>query len=331
MGLLDLFSSHPKISRFSVCAYGKLPCHREYFHVSLDPAFDTFKMALVEGVEQFDRRKVPKPLVLPNQRFFVRMRGFKADLAGCVWDSNDGSRVFPFMLAVALPKKFRTGGQKVFFTGLDLLWTYLERYGADLRQQPNAAEVYRRIRAVEHPAIVINTDNEPREAMRPAHFTELALNGNPEQERRDFVGLHFQEPPSYLCLPMLLEPSPGLTRVGYVGFSGLIDFNMNHLRTGAELFTGEIPVTAIAAQTLETIPEDVITLTQMDESFPDPHRGPLEQKEEPQAMAEEPAAKVEADTDLEAPYDDIDTLHFEEEDVPKPLEKPSASEGLWRE
>ncbi len=228
MGLLN-FLNKPRIPPFSVSVFGKLPCHREYFQVTLEAAFTPLKNALVAAVEELNRRGVSRPLVEPDRRFFVRMRGQKVDLAGCIWDSHDGQRAFPFMMAVPLPKRLRGADQAALWACLQALWTYLEAYFADLRVQPSDQEVYRRLRGVEHELPPVNLPRRGhKHTPRPAHLTVLAL--PPEAEEDDFLRtLVFEEAPSFIMLPTR-QGSRSEHRQVLIGFAGLTDFSADSLR-----------------------------------------------------------------------------------------------------
>lgn len=229
MGLLNFLNGKPRIPPFSVSVFGKLPCHREYLQVTLDAAFTPLKNALVAGVEELNRRGVSRPLIEPDRRFFVRMRGQKVDLAGCIWDSHDGQRAFPFLMAVPLPKRFRGDDQASKMACLLALWAYLEEYFEDLRVQPSDHEVYRRLRGVEHALPPVEMPRRlPKQTPRPAQLTALPL---PQLDEQDAFlrGLVFEEPPSFIMLPT--RKSGGSAHCqALIGFAGLADFSADSMR-----------------------------------------------------------------------------------------------------
>lgn len=267
MGLLDIFTRRPKIPPFSVCVYGKLPCHHEYFQISLDPAFDQFKAALMEGIELFNRHKLPRPQVYPNRRIFVRMSGSRVDLAGCIWESDDGQRAFPFFMAVPLPKKIRHFEAPIFYEALQALWTYLEAYYADIRVQLTAAEVYRRLRGIVHELEPIRDAPSLKEPPIKTRFTEIPLDGDPEAERAIFQTLNFEENPSFILFPTPSQaPLQDVSlRTGYVGFSGQADFEMAYLREGAQAYLEQEQAEASPSEELQAEEVEELQAEEMEE------------------------------------------------------------------
>ena len=150
MGLLDRFLNRVRIPAFTVSIYGKLPCHKEYFHVAGHPLFAEVKTVLDQGFERLIRLGAKRPYVSPDIRFYFRMNDPKTDLAGCIFESDDGLRGFPFVIAVPLPAKLCRGDFYQATLILEPLWRYLEAYFEHLRKQNSSSEVYNRVVDVIH-------------------------------------------------------------------------------------------------------------------------------------------------------------------------------------
>jgi hypothetical protein len=150
MGLIDRFRGRIKIPAFSVGIFGKLPCHKEYFLASCHPVFGELKACLDQGFETMIRAGAERPYVSPDRCFFYGTKDAKVDLAGMIFESDDGLRGFPFMMAAPLPRKFRTRPFPEFWQCLERIWQYLSAYHKDLRAQPDGRHVYNRVRDVVH-------------------------------------------------------------------------------------------------------------------------------------------------------------------------------------
>jgi len=150
MGFVDIIRGRVALPRFSVSVFGKLPCHKEYFFVSDSPAFSELKSRLDAEFEALARSGRPRPYVCPDRFFFLKTADRKTDLAGGVWESDDGKRGFPFIMAAPTPRRVWSQPFPVFWQTLSRIWDYLDAYFTDLRGQREASEVYRRVRGVAH-------------------------------------------------------------------------------------------------------------------------------------------------------------------------------------
>jgi hypothetical protein len=149
MGLLDRFSRRIRFPDFPVEVYGKLPCHKEYLSVGSSQLFGELKRMLDKGFERRISDHRPPPHVLPDRRFYLSIEA-REDLLGCVFESSDGQRHFPFIMAVALPGRLLRRPFPIAWQVCARVWDYLERYFHDLYRQPDAASVYARVRGVVH-------------------------------------------------------------------------------------------------------------------------------------------------------------------------------------
>ena len=182
MGLLDRFLNRVRIPAFTVSIYGKLPCYKEYFHASGHPLFAAVKNVLDAEFDRLIRLGAKRPYVCPDQRFYFRMDDPKTDLAGCIFESDDGLRGFPFIMAAPLPAKLCRRPFHQSLKVLEPLWQYLEAYFAHLREQPSSSDVYNRVVDVIHELEPVSIDAAPPSGNRPlqamashAHIQTLAL------------------------------------------------------------------------------------------------------------------------------------------------------------
>ena len=170
MGLLDRFSKKIRFPHFPVAVYGKLPCHKEYLAAGSGQLFGALKRVLDTGFERRISDRQPPPHVLPDRRFYLS-EGRGEDLLGCVFESNDGQRHFPFVMAATIPNRLVRKPFPVAWQICAHIWDYLERYYADLREQTDAAAVYARVRGVVHAP----------EPLEPAAWPEYGESLQPEQ------------------------------------------------------------------------------------------------------------------------------------------------------
>ncbi len=211
MGLLDRFRNHIVIPRFTVGIFGKLPCYKEYFFASCHPVFSALRTRLDRDFEGLIRSGRARPYVSPDRRFFVAMDDPRTDLAGCIWDSHDGLRGFPFVMAAPIPRKLRQRPYPAFRQVLEGVWTYLEAYYADLEKQPGSRQVYNRVRGVVHQLDPVTPEpwtEPPDERARQARDALLRGRASidlselePEDERNLIRTLNPPENPAYILWP----------------------------------------------------------------------------------------------------------------------------------
>ena len=149
MGLLDRLFNRISIPKFSVSVYGKLPCHKEYLQVGGVPGFLQLRQILDRGFEARISSNLPRPHVLPDRRLYVAVDE-KTHLVGCIFESDDGIRAFPFLMVAPFPAKLTRLSPASFWQCLDQFWMYLEAYFEDLGRQPTADAFYNRVRGVVH-------------------------------------------------------------------------------------------------------------------------------------------------------------------------------------
>lgn len=150
MGLLDRFRNRIRLPAFSVGIFGKLPCHKEYLQVSCHPVFGPLKSSLDSGFDAMIRSGMDRPYVAPNRGFYIKTGDPKTDLAGMIFESDDGLRGFPFMMAAPLPRKLHGRPFAELWQCLERLWQYLAAYHQDLRAQSDGRQVLNRVRDVVH-------------------------------------------------------------------------------------------------------------------------------------------------------------------------------------
>ncbi len=233
MGLLDRLKGKIDLPSFQACAFGKLPCHKEYFFVSVHPVFNELKARFDHGMEELIRSGRPRPYVRPDRRFFVKT-GDRLDLAGGVWESDDGKRGYPFMMAAPLPARTWSQPFPIFWQTLERLWSYLEAYFEDLRRQDQPAAVYNRVRGVLHDLPAFKPDPWPESEADPwaANVAaELAgggaalvlPHGDAEAERNLLLSLRPAVNPAWILWPAAdwrrRETADATARLGSRGLS----------------------------------------------------------------------------------------------------------------
>jgi len=234
MGFINKWLTRVKIPKFSVAVYGKLPCHKEYLHCGTDPAFVALKNLLDRGFDKRISAQEPRPHVLPDRRFYV---AGKTDYAACLFESDDGIRGFPFLMAAPIPARLARQPLPIFWQALEHVWTYLEAYFADLRVQPDVNTFYNRVRNVVHELapFVPETWPEPDSPISPErgqtalteHLQTLVI------PREDFsvANLVLAEKPAFILWPVnkWCQQVPGDTHA-FFGTTGLSDLRVQLFR-----------------------------------------------------------------------------------------------------
>ncbi|MDJ0841624.1 MAG: hypothetical protein QNK37_34265 [Acidobacteriota bacterium] len=259
MGLIKRLFGRIKIPRFQVLAYGKLPCHKEYLQVGIDPLFVAFKKTLDRGFEKRISERLPRPHVLPDKRFYL-IGDKQTDLVGCVFDSDDGVRAFPFMLVVSMPAKVFRKPFPVMWQALKVLWDYLEAYHQELRGQPDANAFYQKIRGVAHDIEPITPGEwpEPRQPVQPIAGPDAARHLLTVEVPRENAGvmvrnLVFDRPPAFILWPgsKWREQIDGKA-AAYFGHYGLSDLRVELFRQDTEPKT--VPRTLTTGNSHGTLP-----------------------------------------------------------------------------
>jgi len=215
---------------FSVNAFGKLPFYKEYLYLCPDPEFADLKRWVDESFEQLSRQGVSPPYLAPNRHFLVHMTDSRTDLVGSIWDSDDGLRAFPFMIAMALPRKARKHGLPLFWQCLTTVWEYFERYFEHLSDAKSASDFYKRIRGVSHQLPKIAQPDWPKDAP-PSEDARANLEGgglacfdlrNREQTAQAWLrGLNLGQLPNFILWPQSDFKATAHEAKGYVGLTGM--------------------------------------------------------------------------------------------------------------
>ena len=226
------FNGNKKITLpgFPVNAFGKLPFYKEYLYLCPDPAFAELKAWVDQSFEQLSRQGADPPYLSPNRHFLVHLPSHKTDLVGSIWDSHDGLRAFPFMIAMAMPRKARKYGLPLFWQCLTSVWDYFERYFSHLSEAGSASDFYKRIRGVVHQLPKIVQSAWPEEAT-PSEGGRMQLeNGglarfNLREDRQSaeawLNGLALPQLPNFVLWPQGDFQATPHEAVGFIGMNGL--------------------------------------------------------------------------------------------------------------
>lgn len=225
------FESKKKINLpgFMVNAFGKLPFYKEYLYICPEQSFAELKAWVDDRFERLSRQGTQPPYLAPNRHFMIHSPQTKTDLVGSIWESNDGMRTFPFMLAASLPRKIRKYGFPLFWQVLNEVWTYFERYGEHLRQTGSSTAFYKGIRGVVHqlPKIeepywpkVTTYDEDKRERLATGGLIKYDLRGDDEPVEQWFANLGLKNIPQFILWPQQGFESQNVEAFGYVSMMG---------------------------------------------------------------------------------------------------------------
>ncbi len=225
------------IPPFTLGVFGKLPFYKDFLYSSFGSEFSELKMFFDSGVNQLHRSGVTAPLVKPARNFYIRMKDYQNDLVGCVWDSNDGLRAFPFILAAPFPKKIRKDPFSSFWTVLSQFWGYLGEYKKELEVKTSPTEFYQAVKGLKHQLNSIAPD-EWEEAksqyaitagihLNDDILTRIPLSDMSDDEIDSFLkALHLDNNPSMIVWPR--ESWRGEEVVsGYFGTIGFDEFQIS--------------------------------------------------------------------------------------------------------
>lgn len=215
---------------FVVNAFGKLPFYKEYLYLCPDPAFGDLKAWVDDRFERLSRKETRPPYLAPNRHFMIHVPSHKTDLVGSIWESNDGLRTFPFMLATALPKKARKHGFPLFWQTLSDLWDYFERYYLHLRDTGSSSAFYRGIRGVEHqiPKVVAPQwpkdaalNHEARDDLERGGLARYNLRSNSPDLETWLGGLQLNSCPNLVLWPQSDYAAMPYRAMGYLSLLGI--------------------------------------------------------------------------------------------------------------
>lgn len=215
---------------FAVNAFGKLPFYKEYLYICPDQAFADLKSWVDDRFERLSRQGTEPPYLAPDRHFLIHMPHHKVDLVGSIWESDDGLRTFPFMLATAVPRKARKYGFPLFWQCLNNLWDYFERFGQHLRETGSSTDFYKGIRGVEHqlPKILEPTwpdlkkrDNDGRQRLADGAFAKYHFGQNTHSSEQWFANLDLPDLPNLILWPQSNHAEVPYEAVGYVSMLGM--------------------------------------------------------------------------------------------------------------
>ena len=138
------------IPPFSLGVFGKLPFYKDFLYSGFGPEFAELKMFFDTGIDQLHRSGKKGPYVQPARNFYLFMDHFQNDLVGCVWDSHDGLRTFPFIIAAPVPRKIRKEKFPMFWTVLTQFWGYLGETFQELASRENPTDFYQLVKGSKH-------------------------------------------------------------------------------------------------------------------------------------------------------------------------------------
>ena len=303
MGILDLFGKSVRVPRFQVGVFGKLPCHKEYFRAAIGPVFTDLSDWVDRSFDQLIRSGAKRPYVFPNRRIFLAMPQHKQDLVACLFESDDGRRGFPFLMAAPIPQKFRDKPFPVFFQVLEQVWAYLEAYFVDLRGQPDSTAVYNRVRGIVHDLPSLTPQSW--ELCDPLHILPdvnglFQINGSVDVIRSAPRRTPHKTKPAFILWPGLNWTEKSDDTKAWLGQRGLadLDITMFHQPAPHGLF--------------EDDPDDSTYTPTAPLPIPLPVAPTEEEAESPQPVAEQDPE--EEDTERLTPDDEEDTERLEREE-----------------
>lgn len=235
MGLFSFRKNSIKFPEFTVGVFGKLPFYKDFLYSSFDKSFADLRDAFDSGFDTLIRSQASKPYVSPNRRFLIYFPKHRVDLVGCVWESDDGLRCFPFMIATTFPKKFKAAPFSVYWQALEGYWKYLSAYYEDLRAQSNPTDFYKRVRGVVHQPPTLEaaawSDSPGSKAkdlcgsLDDGFLTPMDLTGlAPHEEAALLRTLTFKQNPSFVLWPSAdWRERANIEVTGYFGCNGIDD------------------------------------------------------------------------------------------------------------
>jgi len=135
---------------FTVGVFGKLPFYKDFLYSSFGSEFAELKAFFDSGMDQLHRSGKKRPFVEPARNFYISMDGYQNDLVGSVWDSHDGLRAFPFILAAPFPRKIRKEEFAMFWTVLSQFWGYFGELYGELKGMKNTSDFYQLVKGSRH-------------------------------------------------------------------------------------------------------------------------------------------------------------------------------------
>jgi hypothetical protein len=237
MGLFSGFRKRVKIAPFKVGIYGKLPCYKDFFYASPHSAFKEWKEVFDLGFEKLAKSGAERPYVLPNRRFYIDMKAHRMELVGCIWESDDGMRGYPFMMATLLPRSLYRESFPNFWQGLEYIWSHLESFADEIFAQTNSVEVYNLCRGTLHklPPLQPETWEPTAESDAPLLgnmiFTRDLSSLTVSQEQHLLQSYDFKQNPAFILWPMRgwRDQEVPLATACF-GESGIEDFHMGLFR-----------------------------------------------------------------------------------------------------
>jgi len=225
------------IPAFSLGVFGKLPFYKDFLYSSFGSEFSELKMFFDTGINQLHKSGVRRPLVKPARNFYLFMENFQNDLVGCVWDSHDGLRAFPFIIAAPIPKKCRKESFTLFWNILNQFWGYLGEYYKELANQKSPSEFYQAVKGSKHQLNAIAIEEEDGSQSDLAIKAGMYLNDGllariplSDMSDTDIVhflnALHLRENPAMILWPREDWRSDDPVS-GYMGTTGFDEFRIS--------------------------------------------------------------------------------------------------------
>lgn len=330
MGLLDRFLKRVVIPSFSVGVFGKLPCYKEYFNASCHPAFADLKHHLDQGFDRLIQSGQSRPYVLPDRRFFIRTDDPKIDLAGCIFESDDGMRGFPFMMAAPVPRKLHEKPFPIFYQSLERVWVYLEAFFQHLKSSESSSIVYNQVRNVSHqldpffPESWQPENHEQAQAIGVISGVEAISLEGPKQEETVLRALNPETNPAFILWPVdqWWDEVSGPV-IAYLGSNGLQDMDIAFF----------VPNSEALDEGAESREPEVAELE--GESEPDTESEPSEDVEQHRSVpgldsSDETSPELGVASENPVEPESQDNLDDEKPDAeaPQPTIKPMAVPGL---
>ncbi|MCB1045316.1 MAG: hypothetical protein KDC35_20410 [Acidobacteria bacterium] len=232
MSLFSFRKNTIKFPEFTIGVFGKLPFYKDFLYSSFDKSYSDLRDAFDQGFDTLIRSQADRPYVLPSRGFLVHMPKTKVDLVGCIWESDDGLRGFPFMMACVFPRKLKSSPFHIFWQALEAYWKYFNAYYQDLKAQENPGEFYKRVRGIVHALPSIEAavwEPEPGDAIgasvQEGFLTPVDLTGKaPFEEAAILRSIALKDNPSFVLWPSKnWAERDNLSVTGYLGSNGLVD------------------------------------------------------------------------------------------------------------
>jgi len=225
-----------QITPFTLGVFGKLPFYKDFLYSSFGGDFDQLKGFFDSGMDMLHRSGYKRPYVMPARNFYLKCEDSQNDLVGCVWDSHDGLRGFPFIIAAPMPKKIRKHNFPDFWAVLTQFWGYLGEAFQELRSCKNPSEFYQLVKGSRHQLNPVEhvkwADSQSPLAVKvglklnDGLMARMNLSDLTDEEIDDFLAaLHLDELPSMVLWPRD-EWRKGEHVVGYFGTMGLDDLQI---------------------------------------------------------------------------------------------------------